>query len=405
MNARANKWYNSCTLAKTRIAIFILTLIVLTLFGGVAIFYAQGYRLGVDEKNQVTLSPKGLLVINSEPNGAQVFINGELETATNATLSLSPKTYEVEIKKEGYLPWKKQMVIKEEEVTQIDAFLVASAPSLTALTFSGAFNPILSDDNTKIAYGVPVSEDNGEKAGLWVLETVNLPLGFNRDPRQITDLNLADATWKWSPDGRQILLKMSELTAYLLDISQFTPQNQLINVVDQIETIEEEWQLEQEKRLSSKLNGLEDEIQKIFESAAEDIRFSPDESKILYTASANITIPEDIVDPIPGASTQPEERNLTSGKTYVYDIKEDKNFIVGEAGEILSWLPNSLNLLLPKEDGITIMDYDGTNRQKVYSGGFIYPHAYPSTSLNRILILTNFGGGDTSTNLYWLSLK
>lgn len=392
-------------MAKTRIAIFTFTLIVLTFFGGIAIFYARGYRLGIDEKNQVTLSPRGLLVVNSEPNGAQVFINGELKTATNATLSLAPKTYEVEIKKEGYIPWKKQMLIKEEEVTQIDAFLVASAPSLTALTFSGAFNPILSADNTKIAYGVPVGEDNGEKAGLWVLETVNLPLGFNRDPRQITDIDLTGATWRWSPDGQEILLTDSKDAVYLLTISQFTPQNQLINVADELESIEKEWQLEQAKRLSSKFNGLEDEIQAIFEASAENVRFSPDESKILYTATTNITIPEDIVNPIPGASTQPEERNLTSGKTYVYDIKEDKNFFVGEAEVILSWLPNSLNLLLPKEDGISFMDYDGTNRQKVFSGGYIFPHAYPSTSSNRILLLTNLGGGDTPTNLYWLSLK
>lgn len=390
---------------KTRIFIFLLTLTVLTLFGGIAIFYARGYRLGIDERNQVTLSPRGLLVVNSEPNGAQVFINNELETATNATLSLSPKTYEVEIKKEGYIPWKKQMVIKEEEVTQIDAFLVASAPSLTALTFSGAINPILSEDNTKIAYGVPVSEDNDEKAGLWVLETVNLPLGFNRDPRQVTDIDLTDTTWSWSPDGRQILLTTTEETMYLLDISQFTPQNQLINVANQIETIQKEWELEQEKRLLSKLNGLDDEIQTIFENSTQNVRFSPDESKILYTAASNITIPEDIVEPIPGASTQPEDRNLTSGKTYVYDIKEDKNFFVGEPEEVLSWLPNSLNLLLPKEDGITVLDYDGTNRQKVFSGGYIFPHAYPSTSSNRILLLTNLGGGDTPTNLYWLSLK
>jgi len=92
------------------------------------------------------------------------------------------------------------------------------------------------------------------------------------------------------------------------------------------------------------------------------------------------------------------------GVKYVYDIKEDRNFKVGEKDETFYWLSNSRNLLLPRLDRIIILDYDGTNRQGVFGAGYVFPHAYPTTSTGRVLILTNLGSQEAA-NLYWLSLK
>ncbi len=387
---------------KARIAVFLFTVIILAIFGSIAILYARGYRLGLREE-KISISTRGLLVINSDPTGAQVFVDNELKTATNNTISLIPGTYNIQVKKEGFLPWEKLITIEKETVTQIDAFLVQLAPSLTALTFSGAFSPTLSPDFSKISYGVPTNSDNEEKAGLWVLETVNLPLGFNKDARRITDGNLLESSWEWSPDGREILLTTKN-GVFLLDTSIFTPQTQRVNVASRVEEIRKEWDAELAKRETSKLTQLPDEIEKVFKQHATNIKFSPDENRILYTAESQASIPTGLVKPLPGSSTQAESRNLKEGASYVYDIKEDKNFLVGNPGENLSWLSNSLNLLLPSEDKISILDYDGTNKQVVFTGNYEYPHAYPSTSSNRILLLTNFGG-ESVPNLYWLSLK
>lgn len=379
------------------------TVLVLATFGLVAILVARGYRL---EKNMdsIGLAPSGILVVNSDPNGAQVYINGNLETATNNTINLKPETYEVQIKKEGYLSWSKTLVIKKEEVTQVDAFLLPVAPSLTALTFSGAISPQVSEDLTKIAYAVPLNSDNAEKAGLWVFETVNLPLGFNRDPRQITDGDLSDAQWEWSPSGREILLT-TKAGVFLLDTSKFTSQNQRVNVASRLNEIGEQWADEQDKRLEARLNKLPEELRGFFKVKTTDVRFAPDESKVLYEASSSGTIPSDIIRPLPGASTQTEEREIVPGKSYVFDLKEDKNFLVANAGNSIEWLPNSLNLIIPQENKIEVVEYDGTNRQTVYSGNYLFPNAYPSSSSGRVLILTNFGSETTVPNLYWLSLK
>lgn len=389
-------------MTKARLFILATTFLIVGTVGVVVTLFARGYRLSLQD-DTISLSPSGLLVANSDPTGAQVFINGELKTATDNTISIPPGTYDISIKKEGFLEWKKRLTIEKETVSQIDAYLVSTAPSLTAFTISGALNPQFSPDFGKIAYVVPANGDS-QKAGLWIIETVNLPLGFNREARRITDGDVAQGSWKWSPDGREILLTTSR-GVFLLNTSEFTPQAQLVNIASQKEIIEAEWEEEEMKRLSSQLSKIDSEIRKVFERYSTDIAFSPDGNRLVYTATAEANIPQDIVKQLPGASTQQQERNIEPERTYIYDIKEDRNFVVAEAGERVLWLPNSLNIIIPREDGILIKDYDGTNEQKVYAGSYVYPHAFPSTNAGRILILTNLGNNEATPNLYWLSLK
>ncbi|MFH1971348.1 MAG: hypothetical protein ABIJ05_03140, partial [Patescibacteria group bacterium] len=107
------------------------------------------------------------------------------------------------------------------------------------------------------------------------------------------------------------------------------------------------------------------------------------------------------------------------GRIYVYDIKEDRNFLIAENSDgfivdgivpanprkRLAWFPNSNNLILAEEGRIYIMDYDGTNRQEVYSGAYIAPYAFPFASNQRIMILTNLGADSSTPNLYSLTIK
>lgn len=394
-------------MTKTRVAILLLTALVLTVFGGIAILYAKGFRL---DQNNLSIVPKGLLVANSDPNGAQVFVDGELKTATNNTITLSPGTYEVRIRKEGFTTWTKSITIEKEVVTQIDAYLTPSAPSLTAFTFSGALLPTATPDLTKIAYVIPPEKepssvsDESNKAGLWVVETSNLPLGFNREPRQVTDGDLADAKLEWSPDETQILLTTKTGT-FLLSASDFTAQAQRVNVSSQLKDIKLKWQDDLDKRLNAKLARLPGDLKEIFQRKASDVRFSPDDKKILYVASGSAQIPEGLVKSLPGSSTQKEDRSITDSKTYIYDTKEDKNFLIADGGQGAYWLPNSNNVLLPEEDKIVVMDYDGTNPQEIYAGSYVYPFAFPSSSDSRVLFLTNLGSKNATSNLYWLSLK
>ena len=161
-------------MAKVRVFLFLLTIVVVATFGIFISYYARGYRL---DFKTFRFQPNGILVIKSEPDGASVFINNDLRTATNATISLSPGTYDVDIKKDGFFPWHKRLVIEKEIVTQADVSLFRNVPSLSPVTFSGAQNPVVSTDGTRIAFEVPYSKETAtDKSGLWTIYTFNLPL-------------------------------------------------------------------------------------------------------------------------------------------------------------------------------------------------------------------------------------
>jgi hypothetical protein len=388
-------------MAKLRVLIFLSTLLIVGVIGLFVSYYARGYRF---DFKALKFTPNGILVIKSEPDGASVLINGELKNATNTTLSLPPGSYDVEIKKDGFLPWYKRLTIENEIVTQATVSLFKALPSLSPVTFSGAVNPIISEDNSKIAYTIPQAI-NVEPAltGLWIIDVANFPLGFGRDPRRITDGNLTGATYEFSPDARQILLTTSN-GIFILDTGSFTSQAQRINIASTVATIKATWQKEKKAKNDSLVRNFPPQITNVFTNRTSSLVFSPDDNMILYQASASATLPENLVKPLPGSSTQKQERTIEEGQTYVYDIKEDRNFLITDNTTMPHWMPTSRHLLLAEEGKVTVMDYDGTNRQTVYQGAYITPFAFPFSNTSKILILTSLGS-ESTPNLYSITIK
>src|SRR5579872_4633376 len=97
---------------------FSLLVFLFILFGTfIAILYGRGYRFGLDG-GRPDIAGTGILVVTSEPNGASVFVNGHLTTATDNTINLAPGNYEVRIEKDGYMPWSKKIVVQKEIVSK-----------------------------------------------------------------------------------------------------------------------------------------------------------------------------------------------------------------------------------------------------------------------------------------------
>lgn len=380
-------------ITQLRILIILLTFLVVGTVTIVVSLYARGYRFDI---NSLRILPNGILVIKSDPDGASVFINGDLRAATNANIPLSSGTYDIEIKKEGFLPWRKRLVIEKEIVTNVTASLFRLAPSFSPLTFDGVENPVASSDFSKVAF---VS-----KNGLWVMETVSLPIGFAKEPRQLTDGNLSGASWEFSPDATQVLLT-TPTGVFLIETNAFTPQSRRVNVGSQKEAILKGWEEEKAKKLEAQTRNLPPSLGDLLTRKAKSVVFSPDESMILYTASAAGELPGELIRPVPGASTQPQERGIKEGSTYVYDIKEDRNFLISTEEVPIHWFPTSRHLVLAGNGRVVIMDYDGTNQQVVYSGSYISPFAFPFASTSRLLLLTNLGADFSTPNLYSLTIK
>ena len=401
------------------------------------ILYARGYKLDLAKK---TLKPTGLLVATSIPNGASVIIDSQLITATNNTISLAPGEYQVEIRKDSYLSWKKTLKIEKEVVTKVEAYLFPSVPELRPLTYTGVKNPLLSPDGSKILYSVPFSDQDELtiKAGLWVLDMAESPFGLSsREPRQIVKSapqgrDFSQAEYQWSPDSKQILvtLKKGETEENLpLDPNQLTTVTQLIDVSDRLPIIIKQWQNDAKDKEIAQLAKLPKDFQELFQSSTAGLSWSPDNSKVLYTATDSANLAENPSVKVLGASTQKQERSIKLGKIYTYDIKEDRNFYIMEIQDTgygirekeerkssyishityhispLSWFPTSNHLILVEPEKITIRDYDGTNQQTVYSGFFEYPYVFPATA-DKLILLTRLTSDEKSPlNLYALSLR
>src|SRR5579864_8399299 len=112
------KWYTSYMLKQILIS---LTIFVLLLTGTALIgIYGRGYEINF-RSGKPEITGTGLLVLTSNPDGAQVYINDKLTTATNNTINLPPGSYNVKISKQGSFDWKKTLVIQKEIVAKADA--------------------------------------------------------------------------------------------------------------------------------------------------------------------------------------------------------------------------------------------------------------------------------------------
>jgi len=375
------------------------------------IAYGRGYRIDL---TNLALNSTGLVVIQSEPNGAQIIVDGKLKTASPATLTLRPGNYTITVAKEGFQSWEKHIKVEGEVVNKVDALLLPTNPSLAALTASGIVNPSLSPDGSKLAYIVPQtiltatsSAGIATKPGIWVLDLVDKPLGFNRDAREITKsgpIDFSAATLTWSPDNKQILATMPKQTRYyLFDIDTLTENPQ--EFFD-IKTLQNEWKVIKELHEKEKLSTLPKLFTDVATTSARTLTFSPDETKILYQASTSATLPIVKLPRLLGPNSTDEIRQLKKDYTYVYDIKEDRNYLVSTAKSLPQWLPTSRHLVLVSKNTVEIMDFDGINRHTAYAGPFWDSFAVPWASGGKIVILTNLNiQASSMNNLYIVNLK
>ena len=407
-----------------------------------AISWAKGYR--PDVKNG-TLKPTGLLVANSFPTGAQVYINDKLTTATDDTLNLNPGTYRIKISKDGFIPWEKELKLEKELVAQTNALLFPLAPDLQALTFTGAIDPDPSPDGEKMAFRI-ASASARPKNGLYILRMSNNRMSFKAETQQLAtnaSFDFAKGNLLWSPDSGQILAYQTDeddniIQSVLLETGKLNPDplaSQNLN----LSLILADWEEQVKIITSQELEKLPDEFLKILKTSAINPYWSPDKEKILYTATASAVIAENLIPALPASSSQPENRRLEPNKTYVYDLKEDRNFQVFENASIeipedeilqnsrlkrviklrnqyspiytqkVQWFPNSKNLVISETNKIITKEYDNTNEVTIYArpmnnlingNAFVFP--WPDAS--KLIIMTSLNK-DLPANLYAIKLK
>lgn len=408
-----------------RIWLSLLTFVVITIVSAVTILYARGWQLSPHTGGVVKT---GLLVVGSQPDGAVVYLDGHLTSATNTTISyLLPKNYHVRITKEGYLPWEKTVEVKPELVTKIEAVLWPVSPELKPLTYTGVHNPTLSPDGQKLAYTVTA----GLKTGVWVMDLADRPFLLSRDPRQLVadtpNGAVSNGLLEWSPDSRQVLVRITDggepaTRTYLLDSER--ANQSLLDVTPTIHATLSLWSSEIKQREEARLQRLEEEhlrkfaTFKLIEEATPSVNSGQAPSAMVphwqfssqATSSAKLPV---IPTPTYRIVWSPNETRALllphdGTQPRVYDLKTRKMHTIPEA-LAYAWYPeqpDSRHLVLIKEKGISIVEFDGANETQVYTGQFDNGYVFPWPTGGRLVILTSYNAGaGTLANLYSVNLR
>ena len=367
-----------------RFIVSIITLVAIVFLAGVAIFLAKGYTFSAKEKRIVGT---GIITISSEPDAASVFLDGHLTTATNTTIaSLPPKNFTIKVVKEGFIPWEKQILVKEGLVTEVKVTLFPAIPTIYPLSYNGVASPTLSPDGGKLAYIVPlVTEQNSsrnKKAGIWVWTQMrNQPISFARsaEPHQIAQSTITDfskATLKWSADSKQVLATVGT-NNYLLEADRLNSDPRDITPI-----------------LSATLKGWEEDIHSKEESRILEIK----DMNLRQTASSSAVL-----------KWSPDETKFMAGTKEtdlkIYNLEDKKEYTLPEARSHI-WLPDSRHVILVSEGTISIVDFDGTNKAIIYAGSFQDDFVFPWLDSSRLVIISSFPTPTASEpNLYGINLK
>ena len=359
-----------------RFIITVVTLLVIGLAAGVAILLAKGYTFSPKEKRIVGT---GIITVSSQPDAASVYIDGHLTTATNATISsLTPKNYSIKIIKEGFIPWEKQIGVREGLVTEVKVTLFPAIPTIYPLTFTSVLNPVLSPDGDKLAYIVP----SGKKAGVWVWTMAkNQPIAFARsaEPHQIATNSINDfskAELRWSTDSKQVLATVDN-NNYLLEYDRLNSDPR--DITPTLAATLQSWEEDTKSKNDARIESIKDIRLRQIASDSGVLRWSPDETKFM-------------------AGNKEEELK-------VYDLESRKDYPIPGAN-VHIWLPDSRHAILVEEKTISIINFDGTNKAVIYAGSFLDNFVFPWPDSSRLVIISSFPTPTASEpNLYGINLK
>lgn len=407
------------------LAVFIVAFILI-------VGYARGYRLNFG-KQEVTST--GILVATSAPDAAKIYINGELYGVTNSNITLPPGDYHVELKKEGYSTWATDLKLKGELVMRADGILFPQNPSLSPLTSLGIVKAFYYEKSNNVI----LLADSGEAAtipaelakdGIYFLDNARRQLSLFNPLKLLVakrlfpaGVNFADATISMSPDQKEMLFEVGSRT-YLLSTTEETTD--LIDVTKSKAAVLAVWKTKQEADLKKVLETFKKPFPQIASTSFDIVSFSPDETKILYVAKQAVTIPKILNPGLVSINQRPQTRSIQIGRVYIYDKKEDTNYELTPPQSIadlitnipvlpttlpatrvstlpddlgtnhyaatltskLIWYPDSKHIIMRETSKITIVDYDNSNKQTVYSGP-IESDFISITSDGRLLILAN----------------
>lgn len=384
--------------AKIRFLDTLLTGIIIIGITTLLFLYTSGYRLSKGKEKPVDLNTTGMVSAKSIPDGASVYIDGKLTTATNDTIAgVKPGIHTMKIVKKGFVDWQKDVEVFEQLVTDMTAVLVSQSPRLEPLTNTGAKFPAISHTLSKLAY---FSGDD-EKPGIWIIPlSGNNALNIFRSNSTIAIQDTkftkysAGTSIEWSPDEKQLLVGSDNNIFYLVDLETNTAQT-----IYSPDLTRQAW-------VNTLISKRTDLIAKV--ELPENMRqlalapktiWSPDDKKFLYTVQNGNNLEYRVYNmekPLP-IGEKPETLAFT---TNVNDVQPK-----------ISWYSDSFHLITVEGDTlkdqrgtISLVRIDGSNKVEIYNNTLFSDMVYSVPGGDKVIILTSYKS-NLQTNLYTVALR
>jgi len=193
---------------------YILVAIVIGLGTVIIVYGASGY--GINTKTGQIVQ-NGLLFVDSQPSGAEIFLNGkDRSTATSARLVLPSGEYKLDLKKDGYRPWGRSFTLNEQSIARyVYPFLFPVKP-LTANLKAYESPPVLITQSPDRRW--LLVENNAASAKTVVFDQVDTTTLDQTTPDE-TSVSIPEdllsnyssgsvlSEVEWSTDNNNVLLK------------------------------------------------------------------------------------------------------------------------------------------------------------------------------------------------------
>lgn len=375
-------------------------LLAIILFGLTTLIYlyTAGYRFNKEPGSTIIdLKHTGMVGVKSIPDGAKVYLDGILMTATDNTISaVDPGTHTLQIIKNGYVTWSKEIEVFPELVTDITAILIPQSPRIEPLTNTGAHGAEISPSLNKLAF---FSKD-AASPGIWIIPLTDGGINLFRSgahivvedsPRTLFSLG---KTIEWSPDEDEIMVCTREDEYYLIDLA--TKETTLVSDVEKVRSTWNQTALKKRLDFIERID-IPTDLQEI--ATSENVMWAPDSKKFLYTKTH-----DGFIDYIVYNMEKPIPIGEKVEST-VFSLAET------DPQPKISWYSDSFHLILTegnvdqdKNGKISLIRIDGTNKTEVYNNTLWSDKVFSAPNGDKLIILTTFKSGEL-TDLYTLGIR
>ncbi|MBI4049677.1 MAG: PEGA domain-containing protein [Candidatus Doudnabacteria bacterium] len=189
---------------KNRFLLVGLGIIVFLILTPLLVLFARGFKL--DLKNWQIVKT-GILVVNTEPQKAKVFLDDEqIKDLTPSTVRfLLPGDYNIRVEKDGYLPWTKRLSVKSQFVTW--ANLNREFIPLFLAEPKQEFDPQIPDEQIELVGEGPI------QAGIYLFMLKDSVLFKQNEALEKIYEPVTQAYWDKSAD-RLVLLNNNEVLVF-----------------------------------------------------------------------------------------------------------------------------------------------------------------------------------------------